>query len=146
VCRKRQLTFSLLPIQLIPYHQYTVRAILGALVLGLGCWEAGQRGFSWSAELLHPDSLVTPYLVACWLELLLRGLRRGHRVLSRCYNLSAISTSLHKPLPWRELKGYLEALGWQPEIRWGPWLGELLERYSHSTGRFLFGSPSQQRS
>ena len=45
LCRKRRKTFSLLPIQLIPYFQYTVGAVMGTLLLGMGCWQMGQKGF-----------------------------------------------------------------------------------------------------
>ena len=45
LCRRRPRTFSLLPLQLIPYYQYTANAILGTLLLGLECRSRGQRGF-----------------------------------------------------------------------------------------------------
>lgn len=146
LCRKWERTFSLLPIQLIPYHQYTAGAVVGVLLLALGCWEAGQRGFWGACEAVAPDSLLTPYLVAYWLAVVLRGLRRAHGTLRRWYNLSTIRSPGSSASPWPELKGYLEALGWQPEIRWGPWIWERLWRYSQATGQFLFGTPSQYRS
>lgn len=145
LCRKRCETFSLLPVQLIPYYQYTAGAVLGVLLLGLGCFEAGQRGFGGACEAVHPDSLLTPFLIACWLQMALRGLHRAHAALSRWYDLGAIRTSQRKASPWHELKGYLEALGWQPAIRWGPWILERLRRYSRATRQFLFGTPSQYR-
>ena len=37
----------LLPTQLIPYHQYTVNAVIGALLLGLQCRPAGAKGVPW---------------------------------------------------------------------------------------------------
>ena len=80
-------TFSLLPVQLIPYHQYTAGAVLGALVLGLGCWQAGEKSFCGAALAVDPDSLLTPYLVACWLAMAVRGLRRAHGALCRSYDL-----------------------------------------------------------
>ena len=145
LCRKWEQSFSLLPIQLIPYHQYTARAVVGVLLLALGCWQVGQRGFWGACEAVHPDSLLTPYLVAYWLALALRGLRRAHATLRRWYNLSRIRTAPFGVSPWPELKGYLEALGWQPAIRWGPWIRELLRHYSQASGQFLFGTPSQHR-
>ncbi len=45
ICRQRRKTFSLLPIQLIPYFQYTVGAVVGTLFLGMGCWQMGRKGF-----------------------------------------------------------------------------------------------------
>jgi len=82
LCRQRQRTFSLLPVQLIPYFQYTVGAVMGTLLLGWGYWQRGQGGF-WGASVeVDPDSLVTPWLVAFWLAAVLRGLRRSHAVLA----------------------------------------------------------------
>lgn len=145
LCRNRRLTFSLLPIQLIPYHQYTAGAVLGTVLLGLDCFEAGRWGFGGACEAIHPDSLVTAWLVAWWLELLVRGFVRAHGTLCRFYSLSAVSTSHPGTARWHELKEYLSGLGWQPAIRWGPWIMELLRRYSGATGQFLFGTPSQHR-
>lgn len=144
LCRKRCQSFSLLPIQLIPYHQYTAGAVLGVLLLALGCWQAGQRGFWGACQAAHPDSLLTPYLVAYWLALILRGLRRAHAALSRRHNLSMLRSPGSSAAPWPELQAYLQALG-GPAIRWGPWIGELLRAYSRATGQFLFGTPSQHR-
>lgn len=125
----------MLPVQLIPYCQYTVAAVIGTLQLGLQCRHMGQQGF-WGAALavdeVDPDSLVTPWLVACWLPMVLRGLRRGHAVLRRFYDLSAITTRKG----WAETAGYFLALGC---------LTEAAVRYSRDTGQFLFGTPSQQR-
>jgi hypothetical protein len=135
LCCKHKRTFSLLPIQLIPYCQYTVAAVIGTLQLGLHCWGLGQQGF-WGAALavdeVDPDSLVTPWLVACWLAMVLRGLRRGHAVLRLFYDLSGITACQG----WPETAGYLLALGC---------LTEAAVRYSRATGQFLFGTPSQQR-
>jgi hypothetical protein len=45
LCRNKRRTFSLLPIQLIPYFQYTLCAVIGTLLLGLGYRQAGPAGF-----------------------------------------------------------------------------------------------------
>jgi hypothetical protein len=45
VCRRRHKTFSMLPTQLIPYRQYTVKAVIGVLLLGLQFRQQGQKGF-----------------------------------------------------------------------------------------------------
>ena len=140
-------TFSLLPIQLIPYLQYTVGAVIGALLLGYGCWQGGQRGF-WGAvvavDSVDPDSLLSSWLIICWLKVVVRGLRRAHGVLSRFYNLSGVRTS-ERSVAWEEVGSYFFAFGWNPQIRWGPLLQDLLRRYSRATRQFLFGTPSQQR-
>lgn len=144
LCRKRQRTFSLLPVQLIPYFQYTVGAVMGTLLLGWGYWQRGQGGF-WGASVeVDPDSLVTPWLVAFWLAAVLRGLRRGHAVLGRFYGLTGIGTS-KRVAPWEEAAGYFRALGMKAESRGQPLWMQLVGRYSRATQQFLFGTPSQQR-
>ena len=144
LCRKRQMTFSLLPVQLIPYFQYTVGAVLGTLLWGWGYWQRGQGGF-WGASVeVDPDSLVTPWLVAFWLAAVLRGLRRGHAVLGRFYDLTGIGTP-KRVAPWEEVAGYFRALGLKPKIGGSSLLMDLVARYSRTTKQFLFGLPSQQR-
>ena len=145
LCGKMASTFSLLPVQLIPYHQYTAGAVLGALVLGLGCWQAGEKGFYGAALAVDPDSLLAPYLIACWLAMVLRGLRRAHGALSGLYDLSAVGRARRAHPSWLEFNGYLHALGWKPEVRWGPWVMGLLGGYTRKHRQFLFGTPSQHR-
>lgn len=144
LCRKKKRTFSLLPVQLIPYCQYTVMALIGTLLLGLESWRMGRKGFFGAMVALDPECLVTPWLVACWLAVVLQGLRRAHRLLVEFYDLSAIRT-IHRTSPWQEAAGYFIAFGCSPQGQWGPPLQRLLHRYSHSTAQFLFGTPSQSR-
>ena len=144
LCRQRQRTFSLLPVQLIPYFQYTVSAVIGTVLLGWGYWQRGQGGF-WGASVeVDPESRVTPWLVAFWLAAVLRGLRRGHAVLGRFSDLTGICTS-KRAVPWEEAAGYFLALGLKPKIIASPLLMDFLARYSRTTKQFLFGPPSQQR-
>ena len=139
VCRTRLMTFSLLPVQLIPYFQYTVHAVLGTLLMGLQCWHRGQRGFHGASIGVDPDSLVSPWLVAYWLTAILRGLRRAHGVLRRWYDLSRIRTCG----AWKEIWNYFVSLGWERDLQAVLW--QTLERYSRSTKQFIFGTPSQDR-
>jgi len=144
LCRKTQRTFSLLPIQLIPYFQYTLSAVVGTLLLGWGYWQKGQQGF-WGATVeVDPESLVTPWLVIFWLAAILRGLRRGHAMLGRFYDLTGIRTP-KRAASWEEAASYFLALGLKPKIRWYPLLMSLVGHYSRTTKQFLFGTPSQQR-
>jgi hypothetical protein len=144
ICRQRRKTFSLLPIQLIPYFQYTVGAVVETLLLGMGCWQMGQKGFHGASVAVDPESLVTPWLITCWLLTVVRGLRRGHAVLRRLYNLDGIRT-LNRIETWEEAAGYFVALGLKPKMRWYALLMDGVDRYSRSTGQFLFGTPSQYR-
>jgi hypothetical protein len=145
LCRKRRKTFSLLPIQLIPYVQYTVGTVVGALLLGMECWKRGQKGFYGASEEVDPESLVTPWLIRCWLVAVVRGLRRGHPQLRRLYPLDGIGT-LERTKQWQEATDYFVAFGLKPKVQWYPLLIDLVDRYSRRTGQFLFGTPSQYRS
>jgi hypothetical protein len=144
LCRKRQRTFSLLPIQLIPYFQYTVGAVMATLLLGWDYWQRGQGGF-WGASVeVDPESLVTPWLVAFWLAAIVRGLRRGHAVLGRFYDLTGICTP-KKAVLWEEAAGYFLALDMKAQTRCQPLWIQLVRHYSQATHQFLFGIPSQHR-
>jgi hypothetical protein len=147
LCRSRKTTFSLLPIQLIPYFQYTVSAVIGTLLLVFQCRRMGQQGFHGASVGVDPESLVTPWLIVCWLRIVLQGLRRGHRVLMGFYDLGEIRSQQHRP-PWEEMAGYFLAFALRPQAPPGH-IEEVIERvlyrYSRSTARFLFGIPSQSR-
>jgi len=143
LCRRRKKTFSLLPIQLIPYFQYTTSAVLGVVLLALGCRQKGQRGFLGACRRVHPDCLVTPWLVACWSAMILAGFRRAHRRLSRVHDLSRVPSA--KFFSDDELCDYLLAFGIKPNLVHRPKLLALLDRYSYASQQFLFGIPSQLR-
>jgi hypothetical protein len=134
----------MLPSQLIPYFQYTVNAVIGTLLLMLQCRQRGQKGFHGASVAVDPDSVLTPWLIACWLGVVVLGLRRAHGVLGRWYNLTDIRCS-SRTAPWEEASGYFLCFGWGLQIRWGPPLQSVVNRYSRNTGRFLFGVPSQSR-
>lgn len=137
----------MLPIQLIPYFQYTVAAVIGTLILGLGCWQKGQKGFLGAVvavDTVDPDSLLTPWLIFCWLKLVVQGFRRAHAVLGRFYDLSGVRTG-KRVAAWEEVAGYFSVFAWKPDTPAEPQLSELLQRYSQVTAQFLFGNTSQQR-
>jgi len=142
LCRSRHKTFSVLPTQLMPYRQYTVKAVIGVLLLGLQCRQLGQRGFHGASVAVDPESLVTPWLIACWLSAVQLGFRRAHGFLARIYNLVQITAATG---PWPEVSGYLMSLRWPSQTHWATELHELVNRYSRSHRRFLFGTASQHR-
>jgi hypothetical protein len=145
LCREAGKTFSLLPIQLIPYFQYTVHAVIGALLLGLKSRESGQQGFYGAAVGVDPDSRVTPWLVAYWLMVVIKGFRNAHATLIKWYDLSGIHSG-KKHEVYEEASGYFSGLGWKQEvIRWAL-MALAFTRYSQRTKLFLFGIPSQWRS
>jgi hypothetical protein len=135
----------LLPIQLIPYFQYTVNAVLGVVLLAFRYWQMGQRGFYGASVQVDPDSMVTPYLVGFWLTAIISGFRRAHGILVRFYDLSDVKTFSQGSGLWHEASGYFLAFGIKPEISWSPLIRTLLIRYSRTTSRFLFGTASQHR-
>jgi hypothetical protein len=144
VCTSKLRTFSMLPTQLIPYHQYTVNAVFGVLLLGLQCRQRGQKGYHGASLAVDPEGFVTPWLIATWLAMVVLGLRRAHAVFSGFYNLAEIHIE-HITGAWEKLAGYVTAWGCQPQTRWGPVLQRLANRYSLSCRLFLLGSPSQGR-
>jgi len=134
----------LLPIQLIPYFQYTVGTVMGTLLFGMECWQMGQKGFhgaSMKVDEVDPESLVTPWLITCWLGAVVRGLRRGHGVLRQVYSLEGVRTSG----AWKEASAYFAAFGLRPKMERLSLLMDLVDRYSRRTSQFLFGTPSQHR-
>jgi hypothetical protein len=145
LCRGRGKTFSLLPIQLIPYFQYTVQAVIGALLLALMSWESGQRGFYGATVRVDPDSRATPWLVTYWFMVVLRGFRHAHAALMRWYDLSGIR-SLENNGEWEEAAGYFSCLGWKAGIVQWAQIQTPVACYSRQTSCFLFGVPSQWRS
>jgi hypothetical protein len=144
VCRSQHKTFSALPTQLIPYRQYTVKAVIGALLLGLACRKRGQQGFHGASIAVDPESLVTPWLIACWLSAVLLGFRRVHAFLRGVYNLAELQITASTG-PWCEVAGYLMGLGWLSQTQWAAALQWLVNRYGREHRRFLFGTASQYR-
>ena len=144
LCQKKKVTFSLLPIQLIPYFQYTAGAVIWTLFFGLSCWKMGQAGFHGAQASVDPDANVTAWIVFCWLTVMVKGFRRGHAELMALYDLSCIRTS-KAIVPWQEFRDYVEVLGIDPDLTCQPELHILLYRYSQRTRLFLFGTPSQHR-
>ena len=142
LCDERGKTFSFLPIQLIPYLQYTLNAVIGTLLLGIRCRQMGQKGFHGASVAVDPDSLVTPWLIACWLAVVVLGFRRAHPFLRQFYHLEDISTSTGE---WEEVAGYFLCFGLRPRGRWHPLLQALVNQYGRSNRIFLFGTPSQHR-
>jgi hypothetical protein len=144
-CRVTGKTFSLLPYWLAPYHQYTVRSILLALLLSVAAQENGLGSLFCVAEkVLEGDCRATGFLLGCWLMMCLSGLHREHAELTRWAALDALRSGLGVGDRLEELAGYCRAIGIRgpPRIRG---LDEVLERHARTTGRFLFGIASQER-
>jgi len=144
-CNTTGLTFSLLPIQLIPYCRYTANSILFALLLAHA---SGQSLFSVAEKELEPDCRVSGWLMRVWLPMVLLSLCASHFQLRRWYavpdpvgpNPGDVRSRLG------ELHVFCTALGIgaraPPDV---DGLSLLLNRFSRATGLFMFGIPSQER-
>ena len=145
LCRGKGRTFSLLPEQLIPYVQYTVDAVVRTMLLVLEHRRRGQRGFHGASLEVDPDSLVTPWLIACWVVVVVKGLERAHPVLRVRYDLSGVRTGVGGQALGVELQLYFNALGAWPPAAGPGGLVAAARSYSRQTGGFLLGTPSQLR-
>jgi len=145
LCREKKLTVSLLPLELVPYHRYTLRSMLIALFLFHAVW--GKPGSTlediWCE--LPPDSNVLVFLLRYWLGEVLRGLRRAHVELGRRYDLGEVSTGAGLGGALTELHSYCCAVGVRGPPQGNAAVAVLAAGYSDSTGRFLVGRPSQER-
>jgi len=143
-CRQTLRTFSLLPGQLVPYHLYTLESIIGVLLLVRQVREEDGAGVGPALGELVGDSRLGPALVAAWLGLVLRGLRRAHPVLANHFDLSMVSSASRAPAQYDELYAYCTALGARaPPGR--HCLDEACSLYASETRQCLIGRPSQQR-
>jgi hypothetical protein len=139
-CRSSGRTFSLLPIQLIPYHQYTLAAVITMVILATKLYRQGQAGCEGSVEKADAESSVTPFLVWCWLGLVVAGLRRAHVFLTRAYDLRQIRSGWGRASRIAELTAYLKAISVGGRMEWPRDPVFLVGVYAKATGRFLFGN------
>jgi hypothetical protein len=142
-CQLRLVTFSLLPIQLLPYHRYTVTTIVLLLLLAQESRRAGRVGLSAVAERQIPgDANATGWLLACWVGVVVTGLRRAHPWLMKRFDLTALRSANDTVGKLDELFGYHAVL-----CSRGPPDGIfcVVHQYSLDNCRFFFGTPSQER-
>jgi len=142
-CRLYLRTFSLLPIQLLPYHQYTVTTIVLLLLLAQVARRAECLGLSAVAERQIPgDANTTGWLLSCWVRVTVAGLRRAHPWLISRFDLTALCPATDKADELNELYSYLAVL-----CPRGPpdGLFRIVHQYSQDTLRFFFGRSSQER-
>jgi hypothetical protein len=139
----------MLPAWLVPYHQYTAASMIFALLLAAAGESEGISSlFAVAEKLLEPDSRVNGFLLGSWLVLCVTGFRRSHAELSRWAGLANIRSVQNRTELLVELAAYCRAL----MIRGPPLCGEVcgldkvLVRHARTTGRFLFGTSSQERS
>ena len=147
-CRTTGKTFSLLPFCLVPYHQYSAISILFALLVAASVQGLSPQSlFAVAEKLLEPDSRTNGFLLGRWLVTCVSGLRRARPELARWAKLGEVEAGRDVPSWLAEVSGTLDALGVRGPLRLEglDGLGEVLRRHASTTGRFLFGRPSQER-
>jgi hypothetical protein len=117
-----------------------------ALLLAQKAAEIDHRGFCAVAEQWLPvDSVITGWLLACWLNIIVAGFRRGHAWLAKRYDLRRVSSAKTSAARLDEIHTYCNAIF----ARGPPTANSIFavaSAYGGDNKRFLFGSPSQSRS
>ncbi len=144
-CRDTLRTFSLLPCQLVPYHRYTLRSILLALVLASKLKAPTQPGLSRAANALHPDATVWPWQLRKWLGVVVSGLRRAHPILRFGGDLTQIRSGVCLSEQVLEVGAYVQSFVTARGPPDQAAVARLLSHYFEHTSRFIVGSPSQER-
>jgi len=91
------------------------------------------------------DSAITPFLVWCWLKMVVKGLRRVHWLLSVQYDLRGVQSGQGRRGLMEEAVGYQRAIAAGGRLGWPDKLEGLPSAHLQATGYFFYGSPSQQR-
>lgn len=141
-------TFSMLPYQLVPYHRYTIGAMVQALLVWREYWKGGSgSSYLLAAELdteAGGESGMTSSLLRLWGLMFQRWLRRAQSELALSYDFCSVSFHGDFPSILDELFGYFESLSRGPPSR-GEAVVACVHEHGRETGRFLFGVPSQGR-
>ena len=131
-CRQKLLTFSMLPHQLAPYYQYTVLSMVAVLVLA-----EARSDFSLEAVTLElePDCRVLPHLIRSWRPIVVVGMRRAVGVLCTAEVDEA----------WVTVAGLASLWTARGPPAAHSAIVAVTHRYSEHVGRWLLGTPSQER-
>jgi hypothetical protein len=141
-CKTRRCSFSYLPHQLIPYCQYTIGAVAGALILAYQCYRQGHKGYYGASVQVDPNSLVTPFLIYRWAIMAQRGFNRAHHVLAKFYSLSSFGHGNEPML--KQVYLYIRYISGKAP----PNTMNIIDAgkiFSRKTNRFLFGISSSER-
>jgi hypothetical protein len=133
--------------QLAPYRRYTARSIVFCLLLADTGRVDGLSLFSVAEKLVEPDSKVSGHLLASWIVMVVRSLRRAYPELKRWVGELEVQPGRDRTDQLVEVASTCRALGIRgpPDIDGLEGLDEIVGRYVHTTGHFLFGTPSQER-
>jgi len=148
-CTSRFKTFSLLPVQLIPYFRYTTSSVIGAI---LAMWilvrddHAGHFGRLLDRpDVIHADSRVTVWLLETWLRVVLTGLRRTHAFLAQRPDRRGEYSVLARVDGVAQVAAYFDAWGVRAPPQRPAEVFRVFVRHGRSTNGFLVGTPSQVR-
>lgn len=106
------------------------------------------RGYSGcEAAVKHDetDSEVTPFLLWCWLEVVVRGLRRAHWLLREKYDLRGVRSGKGRSGLMGEAGGYQRAIAAGGRAGWPDKLYDLPSAHLQAGDYFFYGNSSQQR-
>ncbi|MFH1689350.1 MAG: hypothetical protein ABIE42_03830 [Candidatus Eisenbacteria bacterium] len=143
-CNRTRGTFSLLPLELAPYHVYTVPTMLWALMFCHVMFSEPGKPLDAVLEKLDSDRPVTMYLVRCWARMVIRGFRRSHTTLARLHDLRGVRSESGFRGAVSEVDAYLTACCARgPPLAVLPILRGFVELAQGP--RFLFGTASQDR-
>lgn len=148
-CTTTRKTFSLLPVQLIPYFRYTASSVIGAL-LSIWVLVREESGYGLGTLLerdarLLTESRATAWLLEKWLQAVLTGLRRAHPLLARRPDLRGVQSPSVREAGLEQVSSYFGTMGVRAPPRHSPGLVRVLSRHGRLNGRFLFGTPSQAK-
>lgn len=146
-CRTTGATFSVFPTQVVPYRLYTARSIVFCLLLADAARADGLSLFAVAEKLIEPESKVSGCLLASWLSMAVSGLRKAYPELRRWAGELEVQSGRDRPGQLAEVTSTCWALGIRgpPKLDDIEGLDEVVGRYVRSTGHFLFGVPSQER-
>ena len=156
----RRHTFSLLPLELVPYRRYTLRSMLTALALFVSVFGPDVTTIEQAfLDALPTDGPVSVSLLRLWAQAAVRGFRRSHPVLCKMHELSLVSARSGLVGEAGEVREYLRGCRvrappafdsvvctWTEDpAGWHDDLCRLVTEYSRATRVFLVGVPSQER-
>lgn len=130
--------------QLVPYYRYTVRSIVGALLLAQQLIDEERGHPLRQAAQKFIDAAVTPFLFRRWLTMVILGLRRGHAVLKILGKLASPRSANDVRGQLNEIAFYLTAIAGRDPPSLSS-IDQLISGFTARAQRFLLGTPSQAR-
>ena len=136
----------MLPQQLAPYYQYTIRAIVGMTLLAHDFVDMRGRGIEAATLELHPDSAVLPGRVWEWMYAVRRALSRAYALLG-AGEVSATDPGCSACVVLRQVRALFDALMVRgpPEVCAAREIDALARRYVTRAGHYFLGTSSQER-